>query len=220
MKHVFRRKPLVICGPSGVGKGTITDLLLGTHPASFSKAVSHTTRAPRAGELPGRDYHFVERFEHMQKKIAQGEFIEHASVHGNLYGTSFATLHSIDHVLNRICVLDIDVAGLRQINQVMSPDHHHTPQVNRVGIVPSSLAELERRLRGRNSEIEASIRKRLQAAEEEIRAINEDGIVDHVIVNEDSWKVGYPQLEQLLGEWYPQVVPPGGGGLPPVVSGP
>ncbi|KAH9250905.1 guanylate kinase [Batrachochytrium salamandrivorans] len=207
MKHVFRRKPLVICGPSGVGKGTITDLLLKTHPISFSKAVSHTTRQPRAGELPGRDYHFVERFEHMQEKISQGEFIEYAKVHGNLYGTSFATLHSIDHVLNRICVLDIDVAGLRQINQVMSlgPGHHHNPQVNRVGIIPNSLAELERRLRGRNSETEANIRKRLQAAEEEIRAIKEDGIVDHVIVNEDSWKVGYPRLEQLLEEWYPQV---------------
>lgn len=163
----------------------------------FSKAVSHTTRSPRQGEVEGRDYYFS-NFEDMKTKIGLGQFIEHAKVHGNFYGTSFATLHHIDHLLNKVCVLDIDVAGLRQINQVLAPPlpGHHPKKlalpVNRVGIVPSSMEQLEQRLRGRNSETEANIQKRLAAAREEIRAIKEDGIVDHVIVNDDSWKIGYP----------------------------
>jgi len=166
--------------------GTVTDLLLKEFPQHFAKGVSHTTRGPRPGELEGREYYFVKDINAMRKQIEKGEFLEHAVVHGNLYGTSFKTVRDIEDS-GRVCVLDIDVFGLRQIIAA-------TPlkSVNRVGIVPCSMEELERRLRGRNTEKEEAIQKRLFAAREEIRSIRDDGIVDVIIENSDSWKHGYP----------------------------
>jgi guanylate kinase len=166
--------------------GTITDLLLKEHPTSFAKAVSHTTRSPRPGELHGREYYFVKDVAGMKKSIEKGEFLEHAVVHGNLYGTSFHTLHAIE-TTGRVCVLDIDVHGLRQVIAASGPD-----SLNRVGIVPPSMDDLEKRLRGRGTESEESVKKRLYAAKEEIRSIREDGIVDVIIENRNSWEIGYP----------------------------
>ena len=156
------------------------------HPKHFAKCVSHTTRDPRFGEVEGRDYHFVTDAQVMEQAIERGEFLEHAVVHGNLYGTSFQAVKNIEDA-GKICVLDIDVFGLRQIIAA-------TPvgSLNRVGILPISVEDLERRLRGRGTETEESVNKRLLAAREEIRSIQEDEIVDAIIINEDSWKHGYP----------------------------
>ncbi len=181
----FLRKPLVIVGPSGVGKGTITDLLLQEYPQHFSKCVSHTTRAPRKGEEHGREYFFTKK-ESMVHQIEQGGFLEHAVVHGNIYGTSWEALKDVD-ASGRIGVLDIDVFGLRQIIAATDPE-----SLNRVGILPPNMEELEIRLRHRGSESEKSLQTRLFAAKEEARSIREDGIVDVIIENNDSWKIGYP----------------------------
>jgi guanylate kinase len=122
----------------------------------------------------------------MKAAIERGEFLEHAVVHGNLYGTSFKTIKDIENT-GRVCVLDIDVFGLRQIMNATA-----TGSVYRVGILPVSIEDLEKRLRGRGTESEENIRKRLLAANEEVRSITDDNIVDASIRNEDSWKQGYP----------------------------
>lgn len=185
-KHSFLIKPLVIVGPSGVGKGTLIDLLLQKHPRYFAKSVSHTTRAPRAGEADGVDYHFVKDPQKMHEAIKAGEFIESAVVHGNLYGTSWSSLRALEQS-GKAAVLDIDVLGLKQVIAATEPG-----QLNKVGIVPPSINELRERLKGRGSESEETLTIRMDAACEEIRCIKEDGLVDKVIENSNSWQVGFP----------------------------
>jgi hypothetical protein len=99
--------PVVIAGPSGVGKGTLIGKLLQAFPGAFGFSVSHTTRAPRPGEVDGKDYHFT-TLPLMEAAIARGEFLEHAKVHGNYYGTSFAAVKDVAGA-GKICLLDIDI---------------------------------------------------------------------------------------------------------------
>ncbi|CAE7332680.1 PPM1B, partial [Symbiodinium natans] len=111
--------PLVVVGPSGVGKGTLIQKIMDTFPGQFGFAVSHTTRKPRPGEVHGKSYWFVE-LEEMKKEVATpGRFLEHASVHGNLYGTSQAALDTVRDK-GQICILDVDVQGARLIKEVHS----------------------------------------------------------------------------------------------------
>ena len=87
-------KPVVISGPSGVGKGTLINMLMKEFPSMFGFSVSHTTRAPRGMEKNGVHYHFTERSV-MEKDIKDGKFLEFASVHGNLYGTSIEAVEAV-----------------------------------------------------------------------------------------------------------------------------
>ena len=101
------QRPVVICGPSGVGKGTLLTRLMAEHPDSFGFSVSHTTRQPRAGEVDGVHYHFVKK-EDMEAAITRGEFIEYARVHSNMYGTSVKAVEDV-RAAGKTCLLDIDV---------------------------------------------------------------------------------------------------------------
>lgn len=87
-------KPIVISGPSGVGKGTLISKLMEEFPSMFGFSVSHTTRAPRKNEHNGIHYHFTER-DRMEKNIKEGKFLEFAAVHGNLYGTSVEAVEMV-----------------------------------------------------------------------------------------------------------------------------
>lgn len=87
-------KPIVISGPSGVGKGTLIDMLMKEFPSMFGFSVSHTTRAPRENEINGIHYHFTERSS-MEEDIKNGKFLEFASVHSNLYGTSIESVEAV-----------------------------------------------------------------------------------------------------------------------------
>jgi guanylate kinase len=87
-------KPVVISGPSGVGKGTLISMLMKEFPSMFGFSVSHTTRAPRGMEKDGVHYHFTEQ-SIMEKEIKDGKFVEYASVHGNLYGTSIEAVEVV-----------------------------------------------------------------------------------------------------------------------------
>ncbi len=98
-------KPLVLCGPSGVGKSTLVARLTKEFPDAFGFSVSHTTRKPREGEKDGVNYHYVSR-EDMQKAIDNDEFIETAEFSGNMYGTSKAAVKTVMDQ-GRICILDI-----------------------------------------------------------------------------------------------------------------
>jgi len=142
----------------------------------FGFSISHTTRAPRGGETDGVDYHFVSQAQ-FGSMVDQGEFVEHAEVHGNHYGTCG---RSVEDVLNggQICLLDIDVQGCRTIRG--SGLNPYT-----IFIMPPSLDELEARLRARASDSEDVIQRRLANASAEIEAAGEPGLFDVVIVNDD-----------------------------------
>lgn len=161
----------VISGPSGTGKGTICRELLKEIGNEFS--VSMTTREPREGEVHGKDYYFVTR-EDFLRNIEAGNFLEHATVFENLYGTPK------DMVMSRLekgrnVLLDIDVQGGLQVKQAM-------PEAVLIFILPPSLAELRRRLEGRGTETAEKIEHRLSQALNEIKLIGE---YDYYIVNED-----------------------------------
>jgi guanylate kinase len=164
----------IVSSPSGGGKTTLIRRLLAEPPgAPLHFSVSHTTRAKRAGEADGREYHFVS-LEQFQTMVGRDEFLEHNEVHDNIYGTSKG------EVLPRLAagedvVLDIDVQGARDVRKVY-------PEAVMIFIVPSSREELERRLKQRGLDGEAAIRKRLINAAREIQEAVE---YQYVIVNDD-----------------------------------
>jgi len=164
----------IISAPSGAGKSSLVNALL-AEDANLAHSVSYTTRAPRAGEQEGREYHFVDpkTFAAMAKR---GEFLESAEVHGNRYGTSKkwiadARARGLD------IVLEIDWQGARQVRKAF-------PEAVSVFILPPAppLPELERRLRGRGQDSEDAIERRLANAREEI---GHAGEFDYVIINKE-----------------------------------
>jgi len=170
---IMRRKGIlyIISAPSGAGKSTLCRELLDIFP-ELRHSVSFTTRTPRAGELAGRDYHFVSREEFL-RMVTAGEFAEWAEVHGNLYGTALNTLQKCrDDGIDLI--LDIDCQGAAQLKE------KQVAGVN-IFILPPSFQELRLRLEGRGSDSPDVIEKRLVNAEEEVR---QAGWYDYIIVND------------------------------------
>ncbi len=150
---------LVLCAPSGTGKTTLTKRLLGEFPR-FEFSISYTTRAPRAGEVDGRDYHFVTEAV-FRARQQEGFFAEWAEVHGNYYGTpKEETLQKL--AAGRDIIFDIDVQGASQL-------HGSLKQGCYVFILPPSRGELERRLKGRGTDDDATIAKRIVNAEKEMQ---------------------------------------------------
>ncbi|KAM9308661.1 guanylate kinase [Gastrophryne carolinensis] len=183
-------RPVVMSGPSGAGKSTLLKRLLKDYEGMFGFSVSHTTRQPRPGETNGKDYHFVSR-EEMQRGIENGEFIEHAVFSGNLYGTSKAAVQAVQ-AQNKICILDIDMQGVKNIKKTdLNPIY--------ISIQPPSVKILEQRLRDRNTESEESLQKRLQAAKTDMEISLEPGLFDDIIVNDDL-EEAYSLLKNALQE--------------------
>ncbi|KAK7414075.1 guanylate kinase [Neonectria punicea] len=182
------RRPLVISGPSGVGKGTLYKMLFDRHPETFALSVSHTTRAPRPGEADAIDYHFVSTLA-FKDLIARDGFVEHAKFGGNRYGTSKMTIEEQGRK-GRVVVLDIEIKGVKQIKQ-------STISARYVFVAPPSTAALEARLRGRGTETEASIQKRLDQAVNELEYAKTPGVHDITIVNDDL-KTAYKALEDFV----------------------
>eukprot|EP00741_Cyanophora_paradoxa_P023032 tig00021534_g22242.t1 len=182
-------RPVVICGPSGVGKGTLINRLMTEFPPKFGFSVSHTTRAPRPGEVNGVHYNFTS-IPDMEADIAKNKFIEYARVHGNMYGTSIAAVQQVCDS-GKVCVLDIDVQGAQQVKKT-------SLNAMFIFIAPPSMAELEKRLRGRNTETEDKIKLRLENAVKEVKFLEENpGFFDKVITN-DNLDVAYEELKNLF----------------------
>lgn len=160
----------VITGPSGVGKGTLVARLLGRHPRLWL-SVSATTRVPRAGEEEGRHYFFLERGE-FERQVAAGGFLEWAEFAGNLYGTPRAPVER-RLAAGQPVLLEIELEGARQVRRSF-------PAAFQVLIKPPSFAELERRIRGRGTDSEEAIARRLERARIELQAEEE---FDAVLVN-------------------------------------
>lgn len=173
MNSVNKGILFVISAPSGTGKTTLLSKVM-AHVSGLHFSVSHTTRNPRAGETDGCEYHFVER-PAFEKMIEDGKFVEWAEVHGNLYGTSTA---GIEGQLGRgeDVILDIDVQGAAIIR-----DQSHIGGVH-IFIAPPELAVLEKRLRGRGTDSEETIRLRLENAMGEMKA---EPAYDYLVVNDD-----------------------------------
>jgi len=163
---------LIISAPSGAGKTTILQKIMAT-VSGLAFSVSHTTRGPRPGETNGVDYHFISH-KTFQKMRDDNAFLEWAEVHGNFYGTS---RHEVDRLLDqgKDVILDIDVQGAMQVR-----NNAGIPSVS-LFIMPPSLAELEKRLRGRATDAEDTIRLRLNNARREMREADQ---YDHMIVND------------------------------------
>jgi len=181
-------KALVIAGPSGVGKGTLIEKLKAEFPQAFGFSVSHTTRAPRPGEEDGVHYNFVDH-EQMNKNIEQGLMLEHANVHGNVYGTSCAAVEKVSSA-GKVCILDIDVQGCRLCRKANLDGVY-------VFISPPSMEDLEKRLRGRGTETEDKVLKRLANAKGEIEARDEAGLFDFKITN-DNLEKAYEDLKAII----------------------
>mmetsp|Transcript_13640 Transcript_13640/g.17774 ORF Transcript_13640/g.17774 Transcript_13640/m.17774 type:complete len:403 (-) Transcript_13640:133-1341(-) len=247
--------PLVVCGPSGVGKGTIIERFMerqqqkqqhqaaansmstwasslsssSSNMISFGFSVSHTTRDPRPGEQDGVHYHFVNQTT-MQTLMEQDFFVEFAQVHGNYYGTSWNALQAVQQQTtnnnnnNQKCLLDIDVQGVKRLQQLQKTTTATTATTNQqqqqpgevsfilqpkyIFIAPPSLATLQERLKARNTETEESLKTRLANAQAEVEFgtsnsndnKNHDNF-DAVIVNQDL-DVAVQEFEQEVYRLY------------------
>lgn len=162
---------ILISGPSGTGKGTVCDLLRQKHP-EISYSISATTRQPRRGEQDGVNYYFYTK-EKFQEMIDQGQLLEWAEVYGNFYGTPK------QKVLDRLeagedILLEIDTQGALNVMKVM-------PEGLFIFLLPPSLEELAARLKGRGTETEESLHRRLGAAVDEIKLATK---YRYVVVND------------------------------------
>ncbi len=162
----------IVAAPSGAGKTTLVHKLL-KHDAAVNLSISYTTRAPRPGEENGREYHFVDvaTFQAMRD---HGDFLEWAEVHGNFYGTSRTWLAEQIRA-GRDVLLEIDWQGAQQVRTQF-------PEAVGIFILPPSLEELEKRLRGRGTDSETVIAGRLAAAISEMQHVSE---FDFAIINKD-----------------------------------
>jgi guanylate kinase len=174
----------VITGPSGVGKGTLIRSLLERVP-ELQLAVSATTRSPRPGEEDGVHYWFLDD-EEFQRRVQDGDFVEHAEYSGRRYGTLRSELERRLADGNPV-VLEIEVQGARQVRAAM-------PEVVQVFIAPPSEEALRARLVGRGTDTPESVEERLATAREELEAQDE---FEHVVVN-DRLEVAVDQLEGLV----------------------
>jgi guanylate kinase len=176
---------LVLSSPSGAGKTTLSRRLLQSDP-SITLSVSATTRKPRANEIDGQDYHFLDAAE-FERRVKAGDFLEHATVFGNRYGTPkkavMAELEGGKDVL-----FDIDWQGTQQLRQQARDD------VVSVFVLPPSHDELERRLRARAQDAENVVQKRMAKAADEISHWAE---YDYIIINDDVTRA-QTQMETVL----------------------
>jgi len=168
-----RGVPFVLSAPSGAGKTTVCKAVIQRDPCVVL-SVSHTTRPPRPGEQDGVHYHFISSDE-FRKLVAEGAFLEHAEYSGNLYGTSWA---AIDEPLERgqDVLLEIETEGARQVRERRRDAHL-------IFLLPPSLAALESRLRGRGTERNEEIDRRLAIARREVATAS---LFDSFVVNDDA----------------------------------
>jgi len=162
----------VIAAPSGGGKTSLLKALIARRPG-IEFSVSCTTRNPRPGEADGRDYHFIGRKD-FERLVDANEFLEHANVFGNLYGTRRSVVEAA-LAEGRDLILEIDWQGAKQVRERL-------PEAVQVFILPPSRAELESRLRNRGSDSDDVIARRLQ---ESTLEMSHWGDFDYVIVNRD-----------------------------------
>jgi guanylate kinase len=186
MNKLAMNKLVVISAPSGAGKTTLCNRLLKDLAGRLVLSVSSTTRAPRGAEKHGAEYHFLSQ-EDFKNGITQGDFAEWALVHGNYYGTSKKTIEEAFRKGVSV-LLEIDVQGAASLQKAF-PDRNV-----RIFIAPPSMEELEKRLRSRATDSEATIQHRLQNAREEMARMKE---FEKIIINDD-FERAYAELKEAV----------------------
>ena len=174
----------IVAAPSGAGKSSLIEALLQVDPR-LKLSISYTTRAPRAGEVNGREYHFVDEPTFIAM-LGRGEFLESAEVHGNRYGTSQAVVDGILKSGSDL-MLEIDWQGAQQVRKLF-------PAAIGIFIHPPSIEELEHRMRRRGQDSDASIRRRMANAREEIDHAVE---FEYAIINKD-FEVALQDLKAII----------------------
>jgi guanylate kinase len=174
----------VVAAPSGAGKTSLVKALMEREPR-IQFSVSYTTRRPRPNEIPGRDYHFVSQ-ERFQEMIANHEFLEHAQVFDYCYGTG---VHAVQEALSNgeQLLLEIDWQGARQVRS-------RIPEAVSIFILPPSRAALEQRLKGRSTDSDEVIQRRLRDAAEDLGHWRE---FDYVVIN-DSFERAIEDLQAIV----------------------
>lgn len=223
-KPAFDTRPVIISGPSGAGKSTILKRLFAEFPDRFGFSVSRmsasssfeqrpictrnghfltssikiridTTRAPRPGEQDGREYHFTTR-ENFESMIADNQFVENAIFGGNRYGTSFAAVADVA-AKGRVCILDIELEGVKQVDRLSNEDKLPFARPKFLFLAPPSVEVLEQRLRGRGTDTEEAIQKRLNQAKVEMDFAKTGAIHEKVVVNDDLDKA-YKEVRDFI----------------------
>jgi guanylate kinase len=180
----YQGSMLMIVAPSGAGKSSLVNALL-QDDAGLKLSLSTTTRAPRPGEVDGKDYRFLAKDEFIRERD-QGHFLEWAEVHGHFYGTSKPWLESQMQSGSDV-ILEIDWQGAQQIRKLI-------PSVQWIFIFPPSIEALEERLRKRGQDDEATIQRRLAAAHIELQHAHE---ADFIVLN-DSFEQALVDLKHIL----------------------
>lgn len=175
----------VFSGPSGVGKGTLNAKLFEEFGHQMAFSVSATTRPPREGEIDGTHYFFISR-QDFENRIANNDFLEHAQFAGNCYGTPRSYVTSLLEQGKNV-LLEIEVQGAMQVMERM-------PDCVSIFVLPPSFEELERRLRGRGTETEEKIQKRLETAKGELAYANR---YQYQIVNGGDLEAAYQELRSV-----------------------
>lgn len=164
---------IILSGPSGVGKGTVRDIFMKDESLNLTYSISMTTRKPRNGEVDGKDYLFVER-DVFEEAIKNNELLEWAEFVGNYYGTPLAQVEKLRDEGKNV-VLEIEVEGAQQVQAKV-------PDAISIFMIPPTMEELEKRIRGRKSEPEEIIQERLGKAKKEMKLINN---YKYVVCNDD-----------------------------------
>ncbi len=178
---------IIISGPSGVGKGTVREFIMNDPTLNLAFSVSCTTRAPRNGEINGREYFFISK-QKFEEYIKEERFLEHANFCGNYYGT---LIDFVDELRNKgkNVIVEIETNGAKQIIEKLNGNDEIS-----IFIIPPSLDELERRIRGRKTETEEVIKERMKKAEEELKLAP---LYDYVVQNINPVQCG-EEIKQII----------------------
>jgi len=199
--------PCVVCGPSGVGKGTLLKQIKKLLPNTFGVSVSHTTRKPRKGEIDGVNYHYITR-EEFTKGIENQKFIETKQYADNYYGTSHTAIQDVKQN-NLICILEIHVSSAQFIKDRALIDANYLfitcNDENGDSSIDNKLDTLRQRLIKRNTEKPEQIEQRLKAAEEEFKFVEQNQDFFDCIISNDNLEESTAKLIQQFKTWYPWI---------------
>ena len=182
---------IVLSAPSGAGKTTLCEQLLKIYP-NLTRAVTCTTRAPRENEIPNRDYYFLSADEFL-KRVQAGEFLEHATVYGNSYGTLRSeVIHRFER--GKDVILTVDVQGAETIRRKTNEDPTLREALVTVFLTPPSLEELGNRLKNRDSDSAEAVQRRLGTARHEIQSWRK---FDYLLISQ-SREVDLSRMRMIL----------------------
>lgn len=191
---------VVICGPSGVGRGTIVDMLLRNHSNDIARAISHTTRLKKDKEVDGEKYHFINEDLFKKRMLEDNYFIEHLKTKNVYYGTSIDSIKDVIEKKQKICLVESSIEGHRKLKDKYSTS---LPFYS-VAIVPESMRKLENHTRDKKTVPGHLLGRYLENANETLKyCLNENNGFDKVIRNHNSAAHGYPALAKFLNHAFP-----------------